>query len=82
MSTFDLSLGHDGSENYSLPVETKARPMPLQSDIVIDVAKFQPSAVSEQTIKFKQHLLQVFAGSPKWYEVRQTRMLPVVCFTT
>jgi len=44
--------------------------MPLQSDIVIDVAKFHPGAVSEQTKKFNERLIEIFEGAPKWWEVR------------
>jgi hypothetical protein len=45
--------------------------MPLKSDIVIDAAKFQPSAILEQTTKLNQHLVDIFAPAPKWYEVRE-----------
>jgi len=43
--------------------------MALKSDITIAAEKFQPSAISEETTRLKQHLIEIFAGAPKWYEV-------------
>ena len=47
--------------------------MPLKSDIVIDAAKFQPTTILEQTTKLNQHLIDIFAPAPKWYEVCAAR---------
>lgn len=43
--------------------------MPLKSDLSIDSSKFDPSAVSEQTKSFNDHLIKVMTGGPRWYEV-------------
>jgi hypothetical protein len=43
--------------------------MALQSDITIDVAKFEPGAISEQTAKLNQHIINIFEPVPKWYDV-------------
>lgn len=39
------------------------------SDITIDVSKFEPAAISEQTTKLNQHIIDIFESAPKWYEV-------------
>ena len=49
--------------------ETPPLAMALKSDISIDTSKFDPAAISEQTLTFNQHLLDIFEGVPKWYEV-------------
>lgn len=43
--------------------------MPLQSDLHIDVSKFAPSAISQQTKDFNDHLIKAMSGGPLWYEV-------------
>ena len=43
--------------------------MALKSDITIDVAKFDPATISEQTLKFNQHIIDIFEPVPKWYDV-------------
>jgi hypothetical protein len=43
--------------------------MALKSDITIDVAKFDPAAISEQTSKLNQHIIDIFEPVPKWYDV-------------
>jgi hypothetical protein len=52
--------------------------MPLKSDIVIDAAKFQPSAILEQTTKLNQHLVEILAPAPQWYEVREALEKPTL----
>lgn len=42
---------------------------PLKSDIKIDASKFEPSAISKQTEKLNQHIIDIFEPVPKWYEV-------------
>lgn len=43
--------------------------MALESDITINAAKFEPAAISEQTVKLNQHIIDIFESAPKWYEV-------------
>ncbi|KAG0652327.1 Carboxylesterase [Hyphodiscus hymeniophilus] len=43
--------------------------MALTSDITVDITKFDPATVSEQTAKLNQHIINVFEPVPKWYEV-------------
>ena len=43
--------------------------MALESDITINTAKFEPSAVSEQTAKLNEHVIDLNKTAPKWYEV-------------
>ncbi|KAI9818436.1 MAG: hypothetical protein M1827_000495 [Pycnora praestabilis] len=43
--------------------------MPLQSDLNIDAAKFQPGAVSEQVTKLNEQLLETGKKGPNWWEV-------------
>jgi hypothetical protein len=44
--------------------------MGLKSDITINAAKFEPSAISEETAKLNQHTINIFEPLPKWYDVR------------
>lgn len=43
--------------------------MPLESDITVNAAKFELSSISEQTTKFNQRIIDIFAPVPKWYDV-------------
>ncbi|RFU24073.1 hypothetical protein B7463_g12267, partial [Scytalidium lignicola] len=43
--------------------------MPLTSDITIDVVKFDPASVSDETAKFNQGLIDRFGPAKKWWEV-------------
>lgn len=43
--------------------------MALKSDISIDTSKFEPAAVSEQTLKLNQHIIDIFEPVPRWFEV-------------
>ena len=43
--------------------------MALKSDITINVAKFDPASISEQTAKLNQHIIDIFEPVPKWYDV-------------
>jgi hypothetical protein len=43
--------------------------MALESDITVNVAKFDPKNVSEKTIKFSEELLKVDKAGPNWWEV-------------
>lgn len=44
--------------------------MPLKSDLTLNYAKFDPSAVDQKTKDFNQNLIDVMAGIPRWYEVQ------------
>ncbi|KAF2773518.1 hypothetical protein EJ03DRAFT_100813 [Teratosphaeria nubilosa] len=41
----------------------------LKSDLALDAAKFDPNAVTEETQKFNQKLVEIMDGGPKWWEV-------------
>jgi hypothetical protein len=43
--------------------------MSLQSDIKLDVSKFQPDATLEATHAFYKNLAALTEGLPSWYEV-------------
>jgi len=43
--------------------------MPLQSDVTINTAKFNPATNSEQSTKFNEGVVKLLEGAPKWYEV-------------
>jgi hypothetical protein len=43
--------------------------MPLQSDITINVAKFDPKHVSQKTEKLNEHLITLGKTDPNWWEV-------------
>jgi hypothetical protein len=43
--------------------------MPLQSDIAISVAKFNPATNSEQSKQLNEGLIKMLGGGPKWFEV-------------
>ena len=48
--------------------------MPLQSDIVVNAAKFDPSRVSEKLKQQNQKLIQIWKDGPRWYEVCKTNV--------
>jgi len=43
--------------------------MLLQSDLQLDVAKFQSSAISQKTNDYNEKLISIMKGGPRWYEV-------------
>jgi hypothetical protein len=43
--------------------------MPLQSDITINVAKFDPKNVSQQTEMLNEQLIKIGHTDPFWWEV-------------
>lgn len=43
--------------------------MPLKSDILIDVAKFEPQNTSAQTAEANETLINLLKDGPKWFEV-------------
>jgi len=46
--------------------------MPLQSDIQIDVSKFDPSNITQKTKDINEQLIKAqTSGGPVWYKVRQ-----------
>ncbi|KAI0456727.1 Alpha/Beta hydrolase protein [Xylaria acuta] len=47
-----------------VPTETR-----ITSDLSIDAAKFDPAAVTEQTVNVKAMLERMYDSGPKWYEV-------------
>jgi len=47
--------------------------MGLESDITVNVPKFQKESVSEATEKFNETLMDIMSNGPKWYEVRKPR---------
>ena len=45
--------------------------MMLQSDLQINVARLQPSAVSRAQAEFNGNLVSLLQAGPAWYEVQQ-----------
>ncbi|PVH75075.1 alpha/beta-hydrolase [Cadophora sp. DSE1049] len=43
--------------------------MPLQSDVIVNYKKFDPSSISPETSTFNIKLQNIMAGIPKWYEI-------------
>lgn len=43
--------------------------MPIQSDLTLNISKFQPSSVSEDTKKLNTLLEDITAKTPRWYKV-------------
>lgn len=64
-----LCATQDAVETAAKQMERVDSAMLLKSDIVIDVAKFEPSAISEQTAKLNKEVIQISASGPKWFEV-------------
>lgn len=52
--------------------------MPLESDLMINVGKFHPNAVSEQTQQVNDGLIKLFDKGPKWYEVSDSYLLKTI----
>jgi len=46
--------------------------MPLESDLKLDIAKFDPARTPPETAKLNEQLVKVMEGGPKWYEVLST----------
>ena len=49
--------------------------MPLTSDLTISTGKFNPEAISGETKKFNNHLVDIMKGAPKWHEVRISSLI-------
>lgn len=43
--------------------------MPLESDLTLKAATFDPAGYSEQSAKFNEYLMQIGKAAPKWWEV-------------
>ncbi|KAI9661777.1 MAG: hypothetical protein M1821_009016 [Bathelium mastoideum] len=43
--------------------------MAIQSDVVVNVSKFAPNAVSKKTEAMNEHLIDVQNSGPRWYQV-------------
>lgn len=43
--------------------------MALQSDVTIDVSKFQPQAASQEVRNLNEYLMDLMKKGPKWFEV-------------
>lgn len=44
--------------------------MPLESDLKLDASKFRADAISAQTQRFNDDLIEIGKQGPKWFEVR------------
>lgn len=52
--------------------------MPLQSDVTINVAKFNPKSVSEKTAKLNEHLIKNGKTGPNWWDVGSFYFRPTI----
>jgi hypothetical protein len=43
--------------------------MPLESDLKLDISKFDPARTSPEIAKFNEQLIKIMESGPKWYEV-------------
>jgi len=43
--------------------------MPLESDLKLDISKFDPARTSPEVVKFNEQLVKIVESGPKWYEV-------------
>jgi hypothetical protein len=53
--------------------------MGLESDITINVAKFQKESISASTDKFNDQLMDIMSKGPKWYEVCHSQLFLLKC---
>jgi hypothetical protein len=53
--------------------------MPLQSDITINLAKFDPVTVPDKSIRFNDGLLAIDHNGPNWWEVRTQMFCKYPC---
>jgi hypothetical protein len=51
--------------------------MPLQSDITISVAKFNPATNSDQSKQLNEGLIKMLGGGLKWFEVCPLSLLSI-----
>jgi len=46
--------------------------MPLESDLKLDISKFDPARTSPEVVKFNEQLVKIVESGPKWYEVQSS----------
>lgn len=51
--------------------------MSLESDVVVNAAKFNRANIDEETRAFNEKLIKIWADGPRWYEVRNL-CLPIM----
>ena len=49
--------------------------MPLQSDLALNAAQFNPNAVSAESKEFNAKVMEAAASMPRWYEVKSPTSL-------
>lgn len=68
-SIFSNNYSASAKDKGTMGTDIAARAMPLESDININVLKFHPSAVTDETQAFNNELMKKTEGMPKWYDV-------------